>query len=199
MNHLHLAALLQSGLSLDLPDGSQLVTGALRPESPWVGKQIQARVLIGPLADAKLVAVLRGKSVMMARPETGAARGQTFVDRVTASARRTAEAPRTCSGTGSAPKHGNRRLSVRQRLRPRDSRNLTQDTVAAWALLRLRADSSCTPHSPPPRIPHGGAHRGGGLSRVSLRIRRTWVRRGLRARKTLSVDQSSEYRRAAWR
>ncbi len=70
MNHLHLAALLQSGLSLDLPDGSQLVTGALRPESPWVGKQIQARVLIGPLADAKLVAVLRGKSVMMARPET---------------------------------------------------------------------------------------------------------------------------------
>ena len=70
MNHLHLAALLQSGLSLDLPDGSQLVTGALRPESPWVGKQIQARVLTGPLADAKLLAVLRGKSVMMARPET---------------------------------------------------------------------------------------------------------------------------------
>ena len=70
MNHLHLAALLQSGLSLDLPDGSQLTVGALRPDSPWVGKQIQSRTLAGPIADTKLVAVLRGKSVMMARPET---------------------------------------------------------------------------------------------------------------------------------
>ena len=39
MNHLHLATLLQSGVALDLPDGSQLMTGALRPESPWVEKQ----------------------------------------------------------------------------------------------------------------------------------------------------------------
>ncbi|MGA7914199.1 MAG: TrkA C-terminal domain-containing protein [Candidatus Acidiferrales bacterium] len=70
MNHLHLAALLQSGLSLDLPDGSQLTVGALRPETPWVGKQIQSRTLAGPISDTKLVAALRGKSVMMARPET---------------------------------------------------------------------------------------------------------------------------------
>ncbi|MFY9802054.1 MAG: chloride channel protein [Candidatus Acidiferrales bacterium] len=70
VNHLHLAALLQSGIALDLPDGSQLIAGALRPESPWVGKQIQSRVLSGPVADAKIVAVLRGKSVMLARPDT---------------------------------------------------------------------------------------------------------------------------------
>jgi chloride channel protein, CIC family len=70
VNHLHLAALLQSGLALDLPDGSQLMAGALRPESPWVGKQIRARALSGPIDDAKIVAVLRGKSVMLARPET---------------------------------------------------------------------------------------------------------------------------------
>jgi len=70
VNHLHLAALLQSGLALDLPDGSQLTVGALRPESPWVGKQIQFRPLGGPMADSKIMAVLRGKSVMLPRPNT---------------------------------------------------------------------------------------------------------------------------------
>jgi Trk K+ transport system NAD-binding subunit len=70
VTHLHLAALLQSGLALDLPDGSQLTVGALRPESPWVGKAIQSRTLSGPIIDAKIVAVLRGKSVLLARPET---------------------------------------------------------------------------------------------------------------------------------
>jgi len=70
MNHLHLAALLQSGLALDLPDGSQLTAGALRPESPWVGKRIQARALAGPLAESRIVTILRGKSVMPARPDT---------------------------------------------------------------------------------------------------------------------------------
>ena len=48
LTHLHLAALLQSGLALDLADGSQLVAGALRPESPWVGKQIQRARSAGP-------------------------------------------------------------------------------------------------------------------------------------------------------
>jgi Trk K+ transport system NAD-binding subunit len=66
----HLAALLQSGIALDLPDGSQLTVGALRPESPWVGRAIQSRTLSGPIVDAKIVAVLRGKSVLLARPET---------------------------------------------------------------------------------------------------------------------------------
>lgn len=70
VTHLHLAALLRSGLALDLQDGSQLVVGALRPDSPWVGKTIQSRVLTGPLAESKIMAVLRGKSVMLARPET---------------------------------------------------------------------------------------------------------------------------------
>ena len=70
ITHLHLAALLQSGLALDLPDGSQLLIGALRPESPWVGKSLQARDLSGPIMDSKIVAVLRGKSVILARPAT---------------------------------------------------------------------------------------------------------------------------------
>jgi Trk K+ transport system NAD-binding subunit len=57
-------------MALDLPNGSQLTVGALRPESPWVGKAIQSRSLSGNAADSKIVAILRGKSVMMARPET---------------------------------------------------------------------------------------------------------------------------------
>jgi CIC family chloride channel protein len=70
LTHLHLSALLQSGLALDLPDGSQLMIGALRPESPWVGKRIQSGIPGGPSADSKIVAVLRGKSVLVARRET---------------------------------------------------------------------------------------------------------------------------------
>jgi CIC family chloride channel protein len=70
VTHLHLAALLRSGLALDLPDGSQLMVGALRPESPWVGKTIQSRVLKPPLDQSNVVAILRGKSVLGARPET---------------------------------------------------------------------------------------------------------------------------------
>jgi chloride channel protein, CIC family len=70
VTHLNLVELLQSGLALDLPDGSQVVVGALRPESPWVGKQIQSRNLQGPIADSRIVAILRAKSVIVARPET---------------------------------------------------------------------------------------------------------------------------------
>ncbi len=69
VTHLHLAALLQSGVGLDLPDGSQLAVGALRPESPWVGKKMQPGALAGLPADSKIVALLRGKSVMLPRPE----------------------------------------------------------------------------------------------------------------------------------
>lgn len=70
ITHLHLASLLQSGLALDLPDGSQFTVGALRPESSWVGKQIQSRAPSDALTHSKIVAILRGTSVMLARPET---------------------------------------------------------------------------------------------------------------------------------
>ena len=70
ITHLHLATLLRSGVALDLSDGSQLTVGALRPESPWVGKQLQSRTLSGSLADSKVAAIMRGKTVMRARPDT---------------------------------------------------------------------------------------------------------------------------------
>ena len=70
ITHLHLASLLRSGVSLDLPDGSQLLIGALKPESPWVGKSLQDRTLDGSIKNSKIVAVLRGKTVLLARPAT---------------------------------------------------------------------------------------------------------------------------------
>ena len=70
ITHLHLVALLQSGLALDLPDGSQLMIGVLRPESPWVGKTIQAGILKESTIRPEILAIFRGKSVMPARPET---------------------------------------------------------------------------------------------------------------------------------
>jgi chloride channel protein, CIC family len=88
VTHLHLAALLQSGLALDLPDGSQLMVGALRPGSPWVGKRIKSRALSGTIINSKIVAILRGKSVMLARPETVLQPG----DRLLLIARREAQA-----------------------------------------------------------------------------------------------------------
>lgn len=71
VTHLHLAALLQQGLELDLPDGSRLTAGVLRPQSGWVGKQIQSRDANDPaVAQTRIVSVLRGNSVILARPQT---------------------------------------------------------------------------------------------------------------------------------
>lgn len=71
VTHLHLAALLQDGLELDLPDGSRLTAGVLRPQSGWVGKQIQSRDANDPaVAQTRIVSVLRGNSVILARPQT---------------------------------------------------------------------------------------------------------------------------------
>ncbi len=69
VTHLHLVALLKSGLALDLPDGSQLMIGVLRPESPWVGKPLQSRSLKESTIHIEILAILRGKSVMLAKPE----------------------------------------------------------------------------------------------------------------------------------
>lgn len=70
VSHLHLATLLQLGVALDLPDGSQLTAGALRPESPWVGKSIESAGISTSIPDAKITAILRGTSVVYPRPQT---------------------------------------------------------------------------------------------------------------------------------
>jgi CIC family chloride channel protein len=68
--HVQLVALLQQGLELDLPDGSRLTAGVLRTDSAWVGKQIQARESSEATTHSRISAVLRGSSVVLARPDT---------------------------------------------------------------------------------------------------------------------------------
>jgi Trk K+ transport system NAD-binding subunit len=68
--HVQLVALLQQGLELDLPDGSRLTAGVLRTDSAWVGKQIQARESSDATTHSRIAAVLRGSSVVLARPDT---------------------------------------------------------------------------------------------------------------------------------
>ncbi len=70
VTHLHLASLLQSGAAMDLPDSSKLLVGALQPESAWVGKSLQDRSPTEAVEHSRLIAVLRGRSVSLARPET---------------------------------------------------------------------------------------------------------------------------------
>jgi CIC family chloride channel protein len=67
---LHLAALLSQGVAMELPDGSRLTAGILRPESSWVGKTLADRPGSAALDHSKIVAVLRGSSVLLARPTT---------------------------------------------------------------------------------------------------------------------------------
>ena len=68
--HLHLASLLQAGLALELPDGSQLTVGVLPPHSPWVGKQIQSRPDSDVVRHTRIASILRGTTVVLARPNT---------------------------------------------------------------------------------------------------------------------------------
>jgi CIC family chloride channel protein len=68
--HLHLASLLQTGLALELPDGSQLIVRLLPPESRWVGKEIQSRPPSDVLAHTRIASILRGTTVVLARPNT---------------------------------------------------------------------------------------------------------------------------------
>jgi chloride channel protein, CIC family len=68
--HLHLASLLQAGLAMELPDGSQLMVGVVSPQSPWVGKQIQSRPDSEVVAHTRIASILRGTTVVLARPNT---------------------------------------------------------------------------------------------------------------------------------
>ncbi len=70
LSHLRLAMLLQSGVALDMPDGSRLTAGALRPESRWVGKSIEAAGIHKEIPAARITAILRGTSVIYPRTQT---------------------------------------------------------------------------------------------------------------------------------
>jgi chloride channel protein, CIC family len=70
VTHLRLAELLHSGIAFDLPDGLQLSSGALRPESPWVGRTIAAAAIPTTIPNARVAAILRGMTAVMPHPNT---------------------------------------------------------------------------------------------------------------------------------
>ena len=69
ITHLHLAALCDRGWRSIFRMVLSLRLGT-SAESPWVGKQLQSRTLSGSLAGSKVAAIMRGKTVMRARPDT---------------------------------------------------------------------------------------------------------------------------------
>lgn len=74
VTHLHLVSLLQSGLALDLPDGSTLTASVLTPDnsplSAWIGKQIHSRPTSDAVTQTRIIAILRGQTVLTPRPDT---------------------------------------------------------------------------------------------------------------------------------
>jgi CIC family chloride channel protein len=74
VTHLHLVSLLQSGLALDLPDGSTLTSTVLNPDNlstaDWIGKQIDSRPPSDAVTHTRILAVLRGQTVLTPRPDT---------------------------------------------------------------------------------------------------------------------------------
>lgn len=70
LSHLHLAALLQSGVALELPDNEQLTAGALKPDSEWVGKSIEEIALDKVTPGARILAILRGTTVITPHART---------------------------------------------------------------------------------------------------------------------------------
>jgi CIC family chloride channel protein len=70
VTHLQLVSLLQSGLALELPGGSTLTASVLNPESPWTGKAIQDRPPSDAVEQSRIIAVLRGQTVLTPRPDT---------------------------------------------------------------------------------------------------------------------------------
>jgi CIC family chloride channel protein len=70
VTHIQLVTLLRSGVAVDLPDGSQVLLGALQPSSPWAGKQVQTRPDDDVLRHTRLIAAVRGTTVLLARPDT---------------------------------------------------------------------------------------------------------------------------------
>ncbi len=70
LSHVDLAALLHSGVALDLPDDLQLNTRVLQPESPWAGRSVESCALNKTFPNARIVAILRGMSAVVPHNRT---------------------------------------------------------------------------------------------------------------------------------
>jgi len=63
--HLDLRAFVSSGLPVDLPGGKQMVMGVLRPESPYVGRQLKTVSSESGQGDAEIIAVFRQNETLL--------------------------------------------------------------------------------------------------------------------------------------
>ena len=70
LGHLDLLKLLRSKIRFDLPGGRQLDIGALRSESPFVGKPLQALYADLNGYDFEIVAIMRREHVLLPHPDT---------------------------------------------------------------------------------------------------------------------------------
>lgn len=67
--HLDLLKLISSGIPVDLPEGKQLVIGALSPESPRIGRPLNPGYFSEEERDAEVMAILRRGHILLPRSD----------------------------------------------------------------------------------------------------------------------------------
>jgi len=68
IEHVNLLALAESGIPIDLPDGTQLMTGILSSDSPYAGQPMKEARLIQESEDWEIVAVFRKHHLILPHP-----------------------------------------------------------------------------------------------------------------------------------
>jgi chloride channel protein, CIC family len=70
MGHLNVMTLLRSGVSVDLPEGKQILAFEVRQGSNYIGCQIQQCSKEAGATNVEIVVILRGQDVLLPNPET---------------------------------------------------------------------------------------------------------------------------------
>ncbi len=78
IGHVEIQKLVTSGIAIDLSDDKELTIGVLKPESPIIGKPIKESILTR-FEGMEIVAILRGKEVLLPNPEVVLQSGDRFM------------------------------------------------------------------------------------------------------------------------
>jgi CIC family chloride channel protein len=70
MGHLNVMTLLRSGVSVDLPEGKQILAYKIRPGSKYIGCQVQQCSKEAGEISVEIVVILRGEDVLLPNPES---------------------------------------------------------------------------------------------------------------------------------
>jgi chloride channel protein, CIC family len=70
MGHLNVMTLLRSGVSVDLPEGKQILACDVQPERSYIGRQVQQCSEEAGEANVEIVVILRGHEVLLPNPES---------------------------------------------------------------------------------------------------------------------------------